>query len=116
MTLSTVLLRGLRKRCPQCGNAPVFKHGWTLQEQCPSCGCGIGSREDDTYFFMYMSTAAITGMFVILMILIRPANKDLGRVVVAVGAVCAFFFSNPYRKSLAIALDYWIETFKPRER
>ena len=115
MTLPTILLRGLRKRCPQCGGTPVFERGWTLYEKCAACGCAIGSREDDTYFFMYMSTAAITGIFVILMILFRPQNKNLGRAIVAVGAITAFFFTNPYRKSLAIALDYWVETFKPKE-
>lgn len=34
---ATVLLRGLRKRCPRCGERRVFRSWLQLIERCPSC-------------------------------------------------------------------------------
>jgi len=109
VSLAQIILRSLQKKCPSCGQHGIFLKGWTLRDRCPGCKCTIAEREDDTYFFMYMSTAAITGLFVILMLLFPPENKNLGRAVVFIAAVLVFFVSNPYRKSIAIGLDYWIE-------
>jgi uncharacterized protein (DUF983 family) len=108
--LGTLIVRGARRRCPRCGKDPIFETWATLRERCRDCGLEIRSREEDTWFLMYMSTAAITGLFVIAMLLIRPRSLLLGRIGIGVTALLVFLVTNPIRKGIAIALDYYVDT------
>ena len=107
--LSQVLARGLRLRCPRCGEGPLFA-GWNrLHERCTVCGLELERRVGDTWFFMYMTTAGLTGSLVVLMFLIRPRVVWVGQLVVSLAAVAVIGLSLPYRKAVAVALDYLIE-------
>jgi uncharacterized protein (DUF983 family) len=109
---SQALLRGLRGRCPRCGQAPLFA-GWNrLHERCPVCGLAFERRSGDTWFFMYMSTAGLTGSLVVIMFLIHPRVLWIGQVAVALAAIAVIGLSLPYRKGIAVALDYLIEREK----
>jgi hypothetical protein len=57
---------------------------------------------------MYMSTAALTGLLVIGMFLVQPANKTLGRWVVAFLAIAVMFGTLPFRKGMAIAWEVYL--------
>jgi uncharacterized protein (DUF983 family) len=108
-TFLQALLRGLRHRCPRCGEGPLFA-GWNrLHEHCPVCGLAFERRSGDTWFFMYMSTAGLTGLLVVIMFLIRPRVLWIGQVLVCLAAVAIIGLSLPYRKGVAVALDYLIE-------
>jgi hypothetical protein len=78
-------------------------------ETCPVCGLEFERRLGDTWFFMYMSTAGLSGVLVVAMFLIRPRVVWIGQAIVCVAAVAVIGFSLPYRKGIAVALDYWIE-------
>jgi uncharacterized protein (DUF983 family) len=101
-----VLARALRQRCPACGGAPIFERRFVLVRECPSCGLEIRSREPNTWFFMYVSTAAITGVFLLLYLFALPRGWRLARVLTFAAAAASFLGTMPLRKSLAIALDY----------
>ncbi|HWN42429.1 MAG TPA: DUF983 domain-containing protein [Thermoanaerobaculia bacterium] len=104
----TALVRGMRGRCPRCGKAPMFQ-GWNhLHERCAVCGLDIEARSGDTWFFMYMSTAGLTGTIVVIMFLLRPRVLWVGQLLVMVAAVLVIGVSLPLRKGVAIALDYLI--------
>jgi uncharacterized protein (DUF983 family) len=108
-SLFQTLLRGLRRRCPRCGEGPLFA-GWNrLHEHCPVCGLEFERRVGDTWFFMYMTTAGLTGSLVVAMFLIRPRVIWIGQLVVSIAAVAVIGLSLPLRKGIAVALDYWIE-------
>jgi uncharacterized protein (DUF983 family) len=34
----TVILRGLRRRCPRCGEGPLFRRWIEAYDRCPACG------------------------------------------------------------------------------
>lgn len=109
LTLREAILRGLRKRCPRCGEGPLFS-GWNqLRESCPVCGLAYEKRAGDTWFFMYMSTGALTGILLITLFLIRPRVVWLGQVAVSVAAVALIGLTLPHRKGVAVALDYLID-------
>jgi uncharacterized protein (DUF983 family) len=102
------LLRGLHHRCPRCGEGPLFA-GWNrLHERCSVCGLAFERRSGDTWFFMYMSTAGLTGLLVVTMFLIHPRVIWIGQIVVCLAAVALIGFSLPYRKGVAVALDYLV--------
>ncbi len=47
-TLSTTLLRGLRERCPKCGDGKLFQAYLKPKEACPVCHENfVGIRADD---------------------------------------------------------------------
>jgi len=104
-----VLLRGLRRRCPQCGVGPIFRGWYTVVERCAHCGLDLDTREGDTWAFMYISTAGITGVFVAIMLLVRPPQVWIGQLIVLPLALLLIGGSLPVRKGLAIALDYLSE-------
>lgn len=109
LTLREAILRGLRKRCPRCGEGPLFA-GWNqLRESCPACGLAYEKRAGDTWFFMYMSTGALTGILLIVLFLIRPRVVWIGQLLVSVAAVALIGLTLPYRKGIAVALDYLID-------
>ncbi len=102
--------RAFTLRCPRCGKASIYEGWMVLVSKCPSCGTSISDREDDTWFFMYMTTAALTGVFILGMLFITPRNVPLARVLVAVFAMVLFFVSQPLRKSIAISLEYYVDS------
>ena len=109
LTLREAIRRGLRKRCPRCGEGPLFA-GWNhLRESCPVCGLAYEKRTGDTWFFMYISTGALTGILLIALFLIRPRVVWIGQLVVSVAAVALIGLTLPHRKGIAVALDYWID-------
>jgi len=59
---------------------------------------------------MYMSTAALTGMIVLAMLLTRPPTILIGRLVVLFAAFCLIGLTLPYRKGIAMAIEYLVET------
>ncbi|MGH8016805.1 MAG: DUF983 domain-containing protein, partial [Opitutaceae bacterium] len=33
-----IFVRGMKNRCPNCGESPLFRRGFTLHRECPRCG------------------------------------------------------------------------------
>lgn len=101
--------RGLRGRCPRCGVGRLF-HGWNrLRDDCAVCHLRFEPHSGDTWFFMYMTTAGLTGVFVVVMFLVRPRVVWAGQLAVLAAAFVVIGLSLPLRKGLAVALDYLVE-------
>jgi hypothetical protein len=107
--LVSVLWRGLKKICPQCGRCKIFKNWFTLNEKCSFCGCEFQLREDDTYFFMYISTGFLTGLFIIAMFFVVPTDIRFGKFILLIMSLLFFVITHPYRKGLAVAIDYYVD-------
>ena len=58
---------------------------------------------------MYMTTAGLTGVLVVLLFLVRPAIVWIGQILVALAAIGVIVLSLPYRKGIAVALDWLVE-------
>jgi hypothetical protein len=58
---------------------------------------------------MYISTAFLTGLIVVGMLLIRPEHPWVGRGAVLPLALIVVVGSLPYRKGVAVALEYLVE-------
>lgn len=102
------LVRGVLRQCPRCGQGRLFKRCYTLYAHCRSCGLEFETQEGNTWAFMYLSTAFLTGWFVVAMLIVRPSSLVVGRVVLAPAAVLVIVCSLPIRKGIAVALDYLI--------
>ena len=107
--IGKVLRRGLRKRCPRCGEDPVFQRWHEVKPACTACGLEFQSRESNCWGFMYLSTAAITGIFFVVMLIYRPPSLFLRRTALFFLGLALLTASLPYRKSVALALDFLID-------
>ena len=58
---------------------------------------------------MVSTTAGFTGFIIIAMLLLQPDNIWLARAIVLVAAVLFIVLTLPYRKGLALAVDYLSE-------
>ena len=110
ITLKEVISHSIRIRCPRCGAGKLFVRWGDLAEKCEVCSLRIKEREPDTWFFMYISTAGITGLFVLSMLsLPAPRNQFLGSLLIGLGALCLFVITTPLRKSMAIGWEYFTD-------
>ena len=106
--LRTVLWRGLRKRCPQCGQGKVFK-GWIkMHDHCSECSLRFLPNQGDLTAYLVVVDRGVFIFPLIALIYIRlykdyPVSFYL---VVAVGLVAAFFATLPVRNSIGLGLDY----------
>ena len=107
--LWSTLFRGLRLRCPRCGKGKIFESFFRLRPRCESCDLDITSRSADTWAPIYLSTAGLTGLVIVGMLVLRPANVVIGRLTLATAATTAIVLTLPSRKGAAVALNYFIE-------
>lgn len=105
-----VLVRGVRKRCPRCGVGRVFQRWYSALEHCSACGLSFCERDGagDTWAFMYLSTAGLTGCIVVVMLLVRPESLWQGRLYVLATAILLIVGTLPRRRSLGIAVNHLI--------
>lgn len=89
------LLRGAKMRCPQCGNGELYQEWNVLKHSCTKCGYALEDREGDCWFFLYSTTAALTGVFIIIILLWRPEHILFGRIGLGVASACVIALSLP---------------------
>ncbi len=101
---------GIRGLCPRCGKGKLFQGWGDLKKSCENCSLIFEENPGDTWAFMYASTAFITGLFILGMWFIRPANHWLGIGFVAILSIAAMLGTITIRKGLAVALDYLLRS------
>src|SRR3954453_5118216 len=105
--LAVLLRRALKLRCPSCGEGRIFRRVMNFNEfdACPRCGFRYDPR-GESLAFMYFSTAFLTGLLIIAMLLTRPENLVVGRIFVVGAALALYLVPMPIRKAIAIAINY----------
>lgn len=108
-----MLRRGLRRRCPRCGERGVFASWFTMVDACPGCGLRF-EREHDFFLGGYVINLAVTegllliGLFVFILVAVS-GDADVPVVpvlvvaaVLAVGGPLLFF---PFSRTIWAAID-----------
>ena len=102
----TALGRGLSKRCPHCGEGPLFL-GWSHHlDRCPVCGLVYERNPGDTWAF------TIIGDRLPIAVIIGLIYFGWGRMPVALGLVIVtalgalLVWTAPNRWGVGIALHY----------
>ena len=106
--LSVILRRGLRRRCPRCGEGPLFRRGISAHDRCSACGLVYQPDRGDTWLFMII-TDRIPILFGIALVYFgfRPESP---------AAITAFFLAIAIpviatlreRQGMALAVDYLV--------
>jgi uncharacterized protein (DUF983 family) len=107
---TTILLRGLCKRCPRCGQGNLF-HRWTeMVESCPRCGLVYEQEEGYWVGALTYNTMVTLILFAILIgvgVGVTWPDTPVFRLV-GVGAVAGIIFPiffYPYSKTIWVATD-----------
>lgn len=113
-TMTQAFKRGLAGRCPRCGEGALFDGWYDIRRFCAACDFELEPVSGDTWGFMYVTSIAFIGVFVIGLVLFKPPVSTWGRVAMVATALGLAIATLPKRKGVAIALHYLLETRGPQ--
>jgi uncharacterized protein (DUF983 family) len=113
-----VLLRGLRKRCPRCGERDTFLTWFHSRTLCPECGLRWEKEEGGFLGAMMINyTVAIGGWLVMLVVVLSFTVPDVpvlplfvGSALILVGLPLWFY---PRAKMLWAAVEFMVLRAQP---
>jgi uncharacterized protein (DUF983 family) len=110
--IATALGRGLRKRCPHCGEGQLFS-GWSFFERCTVCGLVFTRNPGDTWFFTIIGDRLpLAVMIVVIYFGVVRSHPVLGvAMLVALAALAIWTTRN--RWGAGIALHYLSRVYWP---
>jgi len=105
----TLLLRGWRKKCPQCGEGALYRRWFTLHDSCSVCGLRYLPDQGDLFGpLVFLDRVLFLIPFIILFYfhLWHPGVV----VFVLTGAAMLFVmvYTMPNRNGVSVAFDYYI--------
>ena len=110
-TLGVLLFRGLRLRCPRCGQAPIFSGWFTMNDECAACGRRF--NRDAGYllgsiYFNYGVTASLVVIAYFTMFFGNLLTDQQRLFVLSAFAVIFPMWFFRYARSLWISFDeHW---------
>ena len=113
--ISTALRRGLRKRCPHCGEGRLFS-GWSQLERCSVCGLVFVRNPGDTWAFTIIGDRLpIAAIIVLIYFGVVRSHRVLGLTLLVV-LVALLVWTAPNRWGAGIALHYLSRVYWPIPR
>jgi uncharacterized protein (DUF983 family) len=110
--IGTTLRRGLRKRCPHCGEGLLFS-GWRQLERCAVCGLVYARNPGDTWAFTIIGDRLPIGvMIVVIYFGVARSHRALGLTLLVVLAALVIV-TAPNRWGAGIALHYLSRVYWP---
>jgi len=105
--LRTLLGRGCRKRCPQCGQGPLYQ-GWIkLHEHCPVCGLRYLPDQGDLWGALLFFDRILFIVPVIAIFFLRQFDFHTTSLLLLGGSlVFVLIYTLPHRNGMSLALDY----------
>ena len=106
--LTVILRRGLRRRCPRCGEGPLFRRGISAYDRCSSCDLVYQPDRGDTWLFMIITDRLPLFLGIVMVYFgFHPSSWQ---------SIAAFFtlIAIPLiatireRQAVALALDYYV--------
>ena len=107
---SLMLWRGLRRKCPRCGKGGLFRHWFTMVDDCPNCKLHFEREPGYWVGAVAINTTVIGFLFACLLVVFSAETiPDIPWVtllmleipLMSLGPV-AFY---PYSKTLWVAID-----------
>jgi uncharacterized protein (DUF983 family) len=111
--ISAVLGRGLRCKCPRCGEGPLFKRWIVTHERCSSCRLLFQRNYGDIWMFMLVLDR-IPILFGIAVVYFGfRATNALATLGFAAAMAIPLIATMRNRQGLALALDYLSRVYLP---
>jgi uncharacterized protein (DUF983 family) len=116
MTFWRTIGRGLRLRCPVCGEGRLFRGWFAMEDRCPTCGLDL-QREQGYYVgAMYINYGVTALVMMAVGIPLAMRNFTLVQISVPLGAFGLAFPIVFFRwsKSLWLGIDLYITRLIPK--
>ena len=111
-SVRTALGRGLRKRCPHCGEGRLFS-GWSHVERCSRCGLVFVRNPGDTWAFTILGDRLpIAAMVVVVYFGVGRLPGAWGPAIL-IGLGALLVWTAPNRWGAGIALHYLSRLYWP---
>lgn len=110
--IATALRRGLRKRCPHCGEGRLFS-GRSYLERCSVCGLVYERNPGDTWAFTIIGNRVPIAVIIVLIYFgVMRSHRVLGLTMMA-AVVALGIWTIPNRWGMGIALHYLSRVYWP---
>lgn len=112
-TIRKALWRGLRRRCPHCGEGRLFARWGTHLERCSICGLVYERNPGDTWAFTIVGDRLpIAAAIAVVYFGVVRAHRALGLSILGV-LVLVLLWTAPNRWGVGIALHYMSRVYWP---
>ncbi len=106
--LGSSLWRGLRGRCPACGEDRLFESWIRVRPACRRCSTEFLENQGDPWAFLVV----VDRIFVLLLVVLiyfRWAPRSAVGLIVLFGVLTgAFVATTPHRFGLCLAIAWWV--------
>jgi uncharacterized protein (DUF983 family) len=107
--LKTLLWRGCRKKCPQCGEGPLYQRWMKLHDHCPVCGLQYLANQGDLFGTLLFLDRILFLIPLVVLIYFRLWHPSQIVFILFGGALLfVLIFTMPHRNGASLAVDYWI--------
>ena len=107
--LGTLLWRGCRKKCPQCGQGAIYQRWIKLLDRCPVCGLQYLPDQGDLWGPLLLLDRLLFIIPLIGIIYFKFYNpRSVWFYLFGCGVVFALVFTLPHRNGMSLAIDYLI--------
>jgi uncharacterized protein (DUF983 family) len=106
----TILWRGLTRRCARCGSGHLFKHYFTMVEDCPRCG--LHFEREPGYFagalaINIMAVGALFAIVFIALLAVTIPDVPVVELLIVLVPIAGFgpILFYPFSKTIWVAVD-----------
>jgi len=110
--IRTALGRGLRNRCPHCGEGRLFS-GWSFFESCSICGLVFARNPGDTWAFTIIGDRLPIGVMIVLIYFGVVRSYPVLGISMLVVLTALAIWTTPNRWGVSIALHYLSRVYWP---
>lgn len=107
--LKTLVARGWQKKCPQCGEGPLYRRWFTLHDSCPKCGLRYLPDQGDVFGpLVFLDRVLFLIPFIVLFFFHLWHPGLLVFLLVGAAMVLVMVYTTPNRNGVSVAFDYFI--------
>jgi uncharacterized protein (DUF983 family) len=110
--IATALGRGLRKRCPHCGEGRLFS-GWSFLERCSICGLVFARNPGDTWAFTIIGDRLPIAVMIVLVYFGVVRSYPVLGLTTLVALAALAIWTAPNRWGAGIAMHYLSRVYWP---
>jgi uncharacterized protein (DUF983 family) len=107
-----IMLRGLRLRCPACGEGPLYQSLFKMNNECPHCGM-VFMREQGyfigaIYVNVIVTESLIFFTYLACLIMLPSTNKTIYTILFVLAFTIPLIFYR-HARSIWLSFDYIVD-------
>ena len=104
----TLLSRGLRRKCPQCGSGDLFNRWFKLRSHCSVCGLKFLENQGDLWGILLFADRVLFMVPLIAVVLVTQSAKVIWPYFFGGALAIALILTFPHRMGISVAMEYHI--------